>query len=1373
MEILCDGRRSNEKSRNFTSCTDTTTSLSFFASSAALLLKTTHFGHSFSAFDAVYLSWRRKEATSKSGISFTEVFVWVRVPEKGGPLFGYRRLKYYLLDQLPPQHEANAFNHLLSSRPLAVLIVLDVDGDDGGPKSPKKSTKRLLDAFLPRSFNVFCLNVPLTPVMFRFSRFSRQPTPEVPNPNIDSPAESESFVEVQGDTDEPSPSSPNHMSKDSEGYPSWLPQRPPPPVPASTIHGSIMTDSPAPTPAPTDPSYFMGMGGRKPTPRSVRVVSMQQGDEKEPDPTDQTRGGQNRIWSRAMASALSPTVFSGEGAVPTMRLQQPKFRSRGTNFDLLRNPSITTRIYFYLYPILVFAHIPLQTFFDFNAAFMLIQVSKFPDPEAPGVPGHGRNWALGAAAYIACWFTWILVVVIYELVYSFIRRWRTKRPAIYPIYMSAPAFTFASLTSYTHFCFLHHVRYTAFFGETGSIRDGLAETFYFYSQNLPTIALLLPRAALALALLLTFSSPSPNVVALADAGISRRDPTFFRVEDGTLTGYARGVLIANAAWAAWRALVLIGSWLGLWILSGQGFGGLCGPRYRWEEEDQEKSFARASVYSDNLSDIDRQSILPWSWRDRTRLRITDAYEFCLVSVRPTASRWGYGQKRDPSPDASALLGNAGLPSPGGFEGIDKLMAAVGLPSAVDVEVRLQQQQQRRNILSDDFFRTPVQTPGAGPSGTTGRTTPPDLAAVIPKVVQRASREPSSTGPLTKLPYPFSAAGGAAQVSSEDERIPFPPSPSVPSFKESSTGSGRRKRRSPGQTSAEEHDEEAGEAEEEEEDEEDDEEEEEDTTNGTSEDPSSERASGSMSSLGRPVSSRYPFQFRQPTRGGASYSSGTRSNVTHSHSNSNSNSHNSNSQSNGRSIASGVSHTTHSTRYRESTDSHSPRSLYTSGGSSVPSPTSMRDMGLPMPPRHPQGSARQGRGRARAGTIPSPSVASSPSVSVDFPRRSRARTRGDSETYSSIRAGVAPGRSSPEPEPAVYSSDLEREEDDFFDDDADESGMMEQPEPEGSQEAAENDDQLGLLTPSQGPSPKSSFTALRTRASTLSSGHRRSFGSSSGSGSRSGDNSRTNSHSGSSSGRSRTNSISMAITGARSRAQSLLQNVGSASRSSLELAVRRSRANSSMARLEEDSPYFSDRTGSHSRSGSGSDALENYTFGQPIPGNPLRTQWRNREDRVVEEEPQSPTSSRASGDVPAPRQTEEQEHEVPVEPIVGSAHALRPSQSNLSAGTAPSLFASSAGYPPSLPPSEPTLHGHDEGREPEPSGGLAIPGSAQREASPPTSTSSPPDISTAAASFITGPATIEGATTDDSGRTVSSWGDISHMVDRAGGTWRPA
>ena len=116
------------------------------------------------------------------------------------------------------------------------------------------------------------------------------------------------------------------------------------------------------------------------------------------------------------------------------------------------------------------------------------------------------------------------------------------------------------MTSYANFSFMTHVRLSAFTGDQGSLRDGLAETFFFYSQNLPTVALLLPRAGLCLALLLTFSSAQPGDIALADAGINtHRDGTFFRA-DGTLTSYARGVLIANAAWTAWRTLVLLISW---------------------------------------------------------------------------------------------------------------------------------------------------------------------------------------------------------------------------------------------------------------------------------------------------------------------------------------------------------------------------------------------------------------------------------------------------------------------------------------------------------------------------------------------------------------------------------------------------------------------------------------------------------------------------------------------------------------------------------------------------------------------------------------------------------------------------------------------
>jgi hypothetical protein len=40
-----------------------------------------------------------------------------------------------------------------------------------------------------------------------------------------------------------------------------------------------------------------------------------------------------------------------------------------------------------------------------------------------------------------------------------------------------------------------------------------------------------------------------------DQSIARRDRTFFDKNTGALSAYAKGVLIANAAWAAWWTLV--------------------------------------------------------------------------------------------------------------------------------------------------------------------------------------------------------------------------------------------------------------------------------------------------------------------------------------------------------------------------------------------------------------------------------------------------------------------------------------------------------------------------------------------------------------------------------------------------------------------------------------------------------------------------------------------------------------------------------------------------------------------------------------------------------------------------------------------------
>lgn len=182
----------------------------------------------------------------------------------------------------------------------------------------------------------------------------------------------------QADTSEQPTSSSNHRrySKDSEGYPSWLPKRPPPPAPRSTFQSSNI-NLPVETPAPPEPVLPMNIGGRKPTPRSVRIVSLHDDyGEKAREPTDQTRVPSGPMHARAWSRATAPTVFSDPavaGPFAFSAVLRPRFRAKGLNLDLVRSPGWGMKLFFYLVRIFIFIHIPLQTFLDFNVAFMLYQ----------------------------------------------------------------------------------------------------------------------------------------------------------------------------------------------------------------------------------------------------------------------------------------------------------------------------------------------------------------------------------------------------------------------------------------------------------------------------------------------------------------------------------------------------------------------------------------------------------------------------------------------------------------------------------------------------------------------------------------------------------------------------------------------------------------------------------------------------------------------------------------------------------------------------------------------------------------------------------------------------------------------------------------
>jgi len=693
-------------------------------------------------------------------------------------------------------------------------------------------------------------------------------------------------------------------------------------------------------------------------------------------------------------------------------------------------------------------------------------------------------------------------------------------------------------------------------------------------------------------------------------------------------------------------MVLFSFSVGLWIVSGQGCAGFCGPRYRWEEEEAEK---RMSSYTDAGSDLD---VIPWTWRECTRVRIQDAYDFCLT-VRPSL-RWS-GKKQA---SVGAELAGQNFNSPQEpFDGLEQVLAAVGFPSVPPLA--------KRGALSEELFEGPKEG-----------FPPLDLSDVIPKVAKRLSKDKQIAGPsapITSLPYPFSAPG--AHASSAD-RVPFPPSPGPthPSqgttSSESESGSGST---SSGSGSG------SGSTDDDEDDDEDDE------NDPMSEEPSTGRASGSMSSLGHPVSPRYPFQFRRPGRGN-SVSSGAASHVTPS--------------SNARSM---ISQATQSTGNRESSDSHPPRSHETSGSDAVPlSPTS----GIPMPPRHPQQGQGRGRGRQRAGTVPAVTAPGLAPTPVAFPVTVRSRTQTRSDRGSVVLPGVG--------------SDEGHE---LLQDQASDTSHS-----EGSH-SDEQDDVVGLLSSSAAPSPR---TSLFGRGSNLSL-HRSQ-------GSRSGSKTRTDSHS--SSSRSRTSSIQPSV---RSRAQSLLHNIGAASHSSLELVQTaiRSRANSSMARLEEDSMYSS---GSHSRSGSGSapSVNENNTFGVPV-----RRPWAlppfGAQDAVEEE----PTSL-----PPTPLQ-DQSFHESHSTMTFGSPlmTTVMPA-SRSSSVVEPSLLMVTA---PSSPVDVPQRNDFK-----------------QDWVDASVSSGSPAGISTAPQSFVTAPATIAGTSESSGGRTVASWGDFSHLVDRTDGTaWRPS
>ncbi|KAG8897558.1 hypothetical protein FRB99_008062 [Tulasnella sp. 403] len=1221
-----------------------------------------------------------------------------------------------------------------------------------------------------------------------------------------------------------------------EGYPSWLPHRPPPPEPPSTagvgtrpstragfespdslgdgdfVDWEFVTPGPGddftpraqryseeqvrmPEPEEAGPSSaqvpsqtrrhthpglpasspsspIAPKGERKPTPRSVRIVSavglgpaLTHGQQptSSREATDSTRVPSGslpgyRAFSRATgASALSPTLYGSfpstagfgtglkfsEGRAGKMRrsmiptalhpsaplptstmpvvpppVRPPRFRTPKFHPTLLRDPSAWTKARWWAWGVIVvLGHVVFQTFLDFNIAYMLIQVAKHPTITPLSTRSSQRNWTLASVAYIICWALWLFgVVLIYEAVYCFWRRWRVKRPLLIPIYLSSPAYNYVCLTSYTNFCFLQHIRLSALNmyntvidheapggieqrpGAPGETRrevsegkkpvrrggdpektDDWEEIRKPEGDDRPRIS---GDEETRLA-----SASAPPVAKSSSHSNSHSDPVSYtnpsahgtnshgntssphgntdspkpgsgngsrhsppqqpspKSHTGTVLGVDNGVGRDGTFFAGRGQLTTIA----LWIFSGLGCAGLCGPRYRWEEAstapEQEEELPlpyggsekrRSAALSTASHTLGQSSTHPrtegrrtdstaapmpgsqrlsmytvadsrfaertgrrafldpddhtlnWPWMERCRDRIWDVWEFCLVrsdgtrgsEADPYWLAWrtalaggdgagqgaaaGVSEKQAAGPSGSQAVPGVPFPSasrePGSsFSGVvpTPLSAAFSATTtAAGTPIPF--------LTSGSRSYTPG-TPGASaayaPLDTVLSTLPevssnPSLAASSVPAVPLAGVPISVMPAAPQQPYSFPAYSTSPSMPQGDKPIlPFPLPTGTPPAEQQASSQERRSQNifptpattvqslpfpvpqqplspppmSEGQPMTEYLDDEpflTGEH----------------GQLALHSRAASGSGTGSMSSLGQPIQTRYPFGLGRG-RGRQSSASGSGSVVTSSNRDSGGSvslagSHQMQQSSRGSlQSGSGSGYGTHahvrsmrsrSTRlsaisggaydeggagevylYPEDHDDHEEVDVGSrlsspveagmagvgAGGGVGPrpslvglaSPTSPMSMAtsqgyeIPPPPRHPQG------GRRRAGTLPSPTSPTGPSVpSVPPIDTAVSRTR------------VASVPSAPSPVTRTYFSPISAQELDMpafapeygADDDEDDADIEED---EGSQEAAEKEDSVGLL--SQGPSRRSSASGLnlRSRASNISL-HRRTNGS---------------------------------------------------------------------------------------------------------------------------------------------------------------------------------------------------------------------------------------------------------------------------------------
>lgn len=185
------------------------------------------------------------------------------------------------------------------------------------------------------------------------------------------------------------PPRPSTASGTESNYPSWLPRRPHKPIPRGSSHDNgqeirssndtSSSNRPGPSSGrPRERTAWAHKYGRKPTARAVRILAV------EPDHSDPAGLAQRSrsVAFRATSPSNRPSSSVEQSPInsafdttgpPKLSGARPRFRVPGLHLELALHPSTLNRVLFYLFPIFVFGHIPIQAFLDFNAVAMLLQ----------------------------------------------------------------------------------------------------------------------------------------------------------------------------------------------------------------------------------------------------------------------------------------------------------------------------------------------------------------------------------------------------------------------------------------------------------------------------------------------------------------------------------------------------------------------------------------------------------------------------------------------------------------------------------------------------------------------------------------------------------------------------------------------------------------------------------------------------------------------------------------------------------------------------------------------------------------------------------------------------------------------------------------